>query len=96
MNTRINPGHVPISWKILASGYVPEYLYDAGMLVPGMPFADLQRLGHVNARAKEAGPVADQIADFSRRIRVGVPGAPAGLDTVVTRPVDPNTPRREP
>ena len=100
MNTRINPGHVPLSWKILASGYVPEYLYEAGMLAPELPFADLQRLGHVNARAKEADPVADRVADpmadFSRRIRVGVPGTLADPDTVVTRPVDPNTPRREP
>lgn len=70
MNTRINPGHIPISWKILASGYVPEYLYDAGMLAPGVSFADLQRLGHVNARAREA----DQATDFSSRIRAGVPG----------------------
>ena len=95
MNTRINPGHMPISWKILASGYVPEYLYDGGMLAPGVPFADLQRLGHVNARARKTGqvagqvsdPMADLVADFSRRIRVGVPGARAGRDAGVAMPV---------
>jgi hypothetical protein len=26
MNSRINSGHLPFSWKILASGYVPQYL----------------------------------------------------------------------
>ena len=70
MNTRINPGHPHLSWKILASGYVPEYLSEAGRLAPGVPFAELQRLGHVNARAQ----AADQAMDFSRRIRVGIPG----------------------
>jgi hypothetical protein len=70
MNTRINPGHPHLSWKILASGYVPEYLSEAGRLAPGVPFAELQRLGHVNARAQ----AADQAADFSRRIREGIPG----------------------
>jgi hypothetical protein len=70
MNTRVNPGHPPFSWKVLASGYVPEYLSEAGKLAPGVPFAELQRLGHVNARAQ----AADQAADFSRRIREGIPG----------------------
>lgn len=70
MNTRINPGHLPVSWKILASGYVPEYLYESGRLAAGVSFAELQRLGHVNARAQ----AADRAADFSRRIRVGIPG----------------------
>jgi hypothetical protein len=70
MNSRVNPGHPPLSWKVLASGYVPEYLYEAGRLAPGLPFAELQRLSHVNARAQ----AADQAMDFSRRIRIGVPG----------------------
>jgi hypothetical protein len=70
MNARINPGHVPLSWKVFASGYLPEYLHGVGMLAPGVPFAELQRLGHVNARAQ----AADGEADFSRLIRIGVPG----------------------
>lgn len=84
MNSRINPGHVPISWKILASGYVPEYLYDQGMLAPGVSLADLQRLGHINARAREA----DNAADFSSRIRVGIPGMPGSANTVAVAPLD--------
>jgi hypothetical protein len=75
MNSRINPGHLPLSWKILASGYLPEYLYDSGMLAPGVSFAALQRLGQVNARAREA----DQAADFSSHIRIGIPGMQADM-----------------
>lgn len=70
MNARINPGHVPLSWKVLASGYLPEYLHGVGMLAPGVPFAELQRLGYINPRARAAGDAED----FSRLIRVGLPG----------------------
>jgi hypothetical protein len=71
MHTRINPGHPPLSWKILASGYVPEYLYEIGRLDSNVPFAELQRRAHVNARAQ----AADKAADFSRQIRAGLPEA---------------------
>ena len=68
MHSRVNAGHPPFSWKILASGYVPEFLYEHGRLAAGgLPFAGLQRRAHVNARAR----AADAAADFSRRIRAG-------------------------
>ena len=70
MNARINPGHVPLSWKVFASGYLPEYLHGVGMLAPGVPFAELQRLGYITPRARAAGDAED----FSRLIRVGLPG----------------------
>jgi hypothetical protein len=69
MHTRINPGHPPLSWKVLASGYVPEYLYEIGRLDSSLSFAELQRRAHVNARAQ----AADKAADFSRQIRAGLP-----------------------
>jgi hypothetical protein len=70
----VNPGHVPFSWKILASGYVPEFLYEQGRLDDeGLKFTDLQARSFVNARAQAAG----EAADFSRRIRAADPG-PAG------------------
>jgi hypothetical protein len=73
MHTRINPGHPPLSWKILASGYVPEYLYEVGRLDSSLPFAEIRRRAQVNARAR----AADQAADFSRQIRAGLPEAKA-------------------
>jgi hypothetical protein len=65
-NTLVNAEHLPFSWKILASGYVPEYLYEAGRLDTSVPFPELQRRAHVNARAQ----AADTAPDFSRRIRM--------------------------
>jgi hypothetical protein len=67
MHSRVNAGHLPFSWKILASGYVPEYLYEAGRLDTSVPFTELRQRAHVNARAL----AADKAADFSRRIRDG-------------------------
>jgi hypothetical protein len=68
MHTRVNPDHPPLSWKILVSGYVPEYLYEIGRLDTSVPFDELQRRAHVNARAR----AADQAVDFSRQIRAGM------------------------
>ena len=66
VHSRINPDHLPFSWKILASGYVPQYLYEHGLLAAGgLSFSELQRRVHVNARAQ----AADAAADFSQRIR---------------------------
>ena len=69
MHTRINPDHPPLSWKILVTGYVPEYLYEIGRLDRSLPFAELQRRAHVNARAR----AADKAVDFSRQIRARSP-----------------------
>lgn len=65
LHSRVNPGHVPYSWKVLASGYLPEYLHELGRLDTRVPFDELRRRGHINARAQ----AADRAADFSRRIR---------------------------
>lgn len=68
-HSRVNPDHLPFSWKILASGYVPEYVYESGLMNKQLPFADLQRSAHVNPRAQ----AADSATDFSQRIRSQVP-----------------------
>jgi hypothetical protein len=65
LNSKVNPGHLPYSWKILASGHVPELLYEHGRLDTSLPFAELQRASRINERAV----AADQAADFSSRIR---------------------------
>ena len=65
MHTRVNPGHPPLSWKVLASGHIARFLYEAGRLDTSVTFAELQRRSHINARAQ----AADEAQDFSRRIR---------------------------
>jgi len=67
-NSHVNPGSVPLNWKIVVSGYVPEYLYEQERLeAAGLSFPELRERAHVNARAQ----AADKAVDFSRRIRAG-------------------------
>ncbi len=69
MHTRVNPESPPISWKVLLSGYVPDYLYELGRLDTTRTFPELERLSRVNDQAH----AADGNAEFSRRIREGLP-----------------------
>jgi len=68
LNTRINPEHLPFSWKILLSGYLPEYLYASDRLDSRIPFSELQQQARINSRAQ----AADQASDFSTRIRASM------------------------
>ena len=74
LHTRVNPEHAPLSWKVLLSGHAAEYVYERGRLDTSVPFAELQRRSRIN----DAARAADRAPDFSRRIRVGLPGAGAG------------------
>jgi hypothetical protein len=65
MHAQVNPDRVPFSWKILASGYATEYLYDLQRLDTSVPFSELTQRGYVNPVAQSQG-ITD---DFSRRIR---------------------------
>ena len=74
LHGQVNPQYVPFSWKILASGHVPEYLHEQGRLAgEEWPFAELQRHAFANGRAQAAGISAD----FSRVIRDA--GAPTRI-----------------
>lgn len=67
---RIEPG-LPLDYRLLASGHFAEYAYDQDALAAGYSYAELQRRGHINARALAADRGGE---DFSRAIRAGVPG----------------------
>jgi Domain of unknown function (DUF4105) len=69
MHTRMNPESPPMSWKVLLSGYVPDYLYELGRIDTAKPFADLEKLSRVNERAH----AADKDASFSQSLRQGLP-----------------------
>jgi len=71
MNTRVNQESLPLSWKVIVSGYAPAYVYESGRIDRSLPFEELQRRSLVNA----AGQAADQAPDFSHRIRAGLPGS---------------------
>ena len=70
LHTRVNPGHPPYSWKVLLSGYLPEYAYEQGRLDTRLPFEELRKRSKINAIAAAAGHRAGLLATD--------PGGPAG------------------
>lgn len=60
----------PWDWRMLVNGYGDELLYERKGIDTSMPFPELKKISHVNERAK----AADQAADFSEKIREGLPG----------------------
>ena len=58
-------GGLPLSWKVLASGHVPELLQEIGRIDASIPFAALKQRSRINALAQ----AADTADDFSQRIR---------------------------
>jgi hypothetical protein len=62
-------GDLPISWKLLANGRLPELLYAQGALDDALPFAELKTASRIDERALAARPSED----FSAQIRDGLP-----------------------
>ena len=71
IRTQRPPGErTPWDWRILLNGKGDEMLYERGVLNRSVPFSELKRRAHINERAK----AANNAADFSRQIRIGIPG----------------------
>ena len=66
-------GYLPWDFRLLLTGYLPEYVYGIGGLTPHYSFEELRSRGRITARAK----LADRSGSFSLDIRRGVPGIPA-------------------
>lgn len=72
MMTRLTDG-LPLDYRLLLSGYLPEYVADQDALSDAAPFAELKASSLINPAAIAADEHPD--GDFSRLIRVGIPGA---------------------
>jgi hypothetical protein len=57
-------------WRIIVNGYIDEFMYEQGFIDRSLPLPDLKRLSSINKKANAAGDAAD----FSTRIREGLPG----------------------
>lgn len=64
-------GSVPWSWRVLLSGHTPELAYRRGGIAGDLVFDEL----FARARVNDAAVAAGDGADFSARIRAGLPGA---------------------
>jgi hypothetical protein len=61
-----------MDYRLLLSGYLPEYVYRVGGLDRHYSLGDLRALGRITDRAKKA----DHSDSFSADIRQGIPGNP--------------------
>jgi hypothetical protein len=57
-------------WRIIANGYVDGFMYEQGVLDRSLPLVQLKERSHINDKAIAIGDAAD----FSLRIREGLPG----------------------
>jgi hypothetical protein len=63
-------GGLPLSYRLLYSGYMPEYMYGVGRLDGRHSLQELRDRGFVTERARQSG----RSPTFSADIRKGVPG----------------------
>lgn len=67
-------GGLPLDWRLLASGYLPEYLQSIDGLAARADLDTLRAAGRIAERAK----AADADPRFSQAIRRGIPGMETG------------------
>jgi hypothetical protein len=63
-------GYLPLSYRLIFSGYLPEYVYRVGGLDQSYSLKELRARGRISERAQEA----DRSDTFSEDIRRGIPG----------------------
>ena len=63
-----------LDWRLLANGRLDELMYQRGTIDTNLPLPELRRRSEITEQAKAAGTAAD----FSRRIREGLPGFSPG------------------
>jgi len=59
-----------LDWRLIANGFIDEMLYESRAIDTSMPFPELKKRSLINERAK----TVDKSPDFSKLIRVGLPG----------------------
>ena len=62
-------GYLPLDYRLLFTGYLPEYVYQVGGLDSRYSLEELRVMGRITDRAK----ISDRSAYFSADIRRGVP-----------------------
>jgi hypothetical protein len=66
----------PWNWRVLVNGYLDELMYERGTIDTSLPFAEMKAKSEITERAK----AAEDDPAFSRKIREGIPLAPASAD----------------
>ena len=65
LHSKVNPNHLPFSWKILLSGYLPEYIHESGGFDQSLSFSELKKQAYINPLVNGR----DISTDYSTAIR---------------------------
>lgn len=66
---------LPADYRVVLSGYLPDYLYDLGRLNTGFPLEELRRGGEIMPKAAAAVEAGLTGPAFSAALREGIPEA---------------------
>lgn len=70
----IIPQKLPKDYRLLVSGYLPNYLYDLGALDPSYDLKTWYQMAHINPRTSNFTDLSDQTStNFSTIVRQGLP-----------------------
>jgi hypothetical protein len=69
-NQRAASERAPWDYRMLLNGLMDQLLYERGAIDTSLPFPELKKISRINERAK----AANDAADFSEKIREGLPG----------------------
>jgi hypothetical protein len=67
----VAPG-MPFDWRVLVSGYLPDFAYERGAMDTRLPFPELRERSKIAPRALAADAASSEA--FSRAIRTHIPG----------------------
>ncbi|ENU31736.1 hypothetical protein F991_00505 [Acinetobacter sp. CIP-A165] len=74
MAQAINPHRLPKDYRLLASGYLPNYLHDLKALNQNYSMKEWYQLAHINPRSERYAKQSNQSSEFfSAVIRAGLP-----------------------
>ena len=72
----INPYQLPKDYRLIASGYLPNYLYDLKALNQNISLKQWYQIAHINPRTENFEQLSDQSSQhFSQIVRQGLPKA---------------------
>ena len=69
---KLTGSNIPLDWRVLASGYFPDYAYAQGLLDTALPMDILRERSKISATALRSDNLSQP--DYSRALRAGLPG----------------------
>jgi hypothetical protein len=68
---KLTGSQIPLDWRVLSSGYFPDYAYAQGLLDQTLPMGTLRERSKISPRALEADGLSQP--EYSRALRAGLP-----------------------